>query len=229
MLAALTRSFDEQTLTAGTLARLIELLGKHTYEQVLESPTLMGATSTQVIGNEALTALSGHGESSRIAAQAAAEAEISPMIAEYLLPVVAALFMGALSVKTRSGFIAIMTGPDALPEQSDAIPSLQLPAGRGSSGLFSGSIGVASGIGNPAREALYTELAQRIRDRDKAPGGGDPLAEARRVVAEGLGVRARNAPWLARLQRLGTDALKSATEQTQIRLRSLRSRNEDPE
>ena len=59
MLAALTQHFDEQTLTRGTLARLIELLGKNDYEQVLETPALMGATSTQVIGNDALTALAG--------------------------------------------------------------------------------------------------------------------------------------------------------------------------
>ena len=37
MLGALTQHFDEQTLTRGTLARLIELLGKNDYEQVLET------------------------------------------------------------------------------------------------------------------------------------------------------------------------------------------------
>jgi len=227
MLAALTRSFDEQTLSRATLSRLIELLGKNAYEQVLETPTLMGATSTQVIGNEALTALTGHGEGSRIAAQAATDAEISPMIAEYLLPVVAALFMGALSAKTRPGLIAIMIGTEAAAQEPPAGGSLQLPVGRGSSGFFSGSTGVATGSGNPDRETLYRELSERIRDGDKAPSGADPLSAARRVVAESLGVRTRHAPWLARLQRLGTDALKNATEQTQLRLRTWRSRNPD--
>ena len=42
MLGALTQHFDEQTVSRGTLARLIELLGKNDYEQVLETPALMG-------------------------------------------------------------------------------------------------------------------------------------------------------------------------------------------
>ena len=173
MLGALTQRFDEQTLSRGTLARLIELLGKNDYEQVLETPALMGATSTQVIGNDALTALAGREESSRIASRAATAAGISEMIAEYLLPVVAAMFMGALSAKTRAGLSVLMRGPggEALdPQAEPSAPVLQFPVGRGSSGFFAGT-GSGSAVGhNPAREAMYLEFAERIRAGGDTPG-----------------------------------------------------------
>ena len=230
MLGALTQRFDEQTVSRGTLARLIELLGKNDYEQVLETPALMGATSTQVIGNDALTALAGREESSRIASRAATAAGISEMIAEYLLPVVAAMFMGALSAKTRSSLYVLMRGPggEALdPQAEPSAPVLQFPVGRGSSGFFAGT-GSGSAVGHdPAREAMYFDFAARIRAGGAAPGNPDPFAATRRAMAVGLGVRARHAPWFARLQKWGTDALKTAGLQTQERLRALRSRRRD--
>jgi hypothetical protein len=229
MLGAITQRVDEQTLSRGTLARLIELLGKNDYEQVLETPTLMGATSTQVIGNDALTALAGHEESGRIASRAATTAGISEMVAEYLLPVVAAMFMGALSAKTRADLYVLIRGPgtDAEPPAEPAAPAPQFPVGRGSSGFFSGT-GVVTAVGaDPGREAMYQEFAQRVRLGGQAQGEADPLSAARRVMADGLGVRARHAPWFARLQRWGATALQSASTQTQERLRSLRSRPRD--
>lgn len=230
MLAALTQHFDEQTLSRGTLARLIELLGKNDYEQVLETPALMGATSTQVIGNDALTALAGRDESNRIASRAATAAGISQMIAEYLLPVVAAMFMGALSAKTRSSLYVLMRGPDGEtldPQAEPSAPALQFPIGRGSSGFFAGT-GAGSAVGNdPGRETMYLNFAARIRAGGDTPGNPDPLAATRSAMAVGLGVRARHAPWFAKLQKWGTDALKTAGLQTQERLRALRSRRRD--
>ncbi len=229
MLSALTQHFDEQTVSRGTLARLIELLGKNDYEQILETPALMGATSTQVIGNDALTALAGRDESSRIASRAATASGISEMIAEYLLPVVAAMFMGALAAKTRAGLAVLMSNgdaPDAPPAEPSA-PAPQFPIGRGSSGFFAGTaVGTAVGA-NPAREAMYLEFAERIRRGEEKSGKPDPLGATRRVMAEGLGVRARHAPWFARMQKWGTDALRTAGLQTQERLRALRSRRRD--
>jgi hypothetical protein len=228
MLGALIRHFDEQTVSRGTLARLIELLGKNDYEQVLETPTLMGATSTQVIGNDALTALAGREESGRIACRAATAAGISEMIAEYLLPVVAAMFMGALAAKTRPNLYVLMKGPDdGDAPAAPAAPAAQFPVGRGSSGFFSGT-GVATAVGaDPGREAMYQEFAQRIRDGAQSQGRPDPLNAVRRAMADGLGVRARHAPWFARLQQWGARTLQTASTQTQERLRNLRSRPRD--
>lgn len=222
MLDALIMSFDEQTLSRASLARLIELLGKNDYERILEDPILIGATSTQVIGNEALTALAGHSESSRIASRSAAAAGISEMIAEYLLPVVAAMFMGALSVRTRPGLQALARDEAASIDAAGDPPnaaSVVLPVGRGSTGLFSGSTIITPTAG-PQREALYRELADRLRKG----GEKDVLAPARRILAEGLGLRARTAPWVARWQRRAALAMQSAGTHIQQRLRKLRSR-----
>ena len=225
MLVALTLLLDEQTLSRGALARLIELLGKNDYEQVLEDSMLMGATSTQVIGNEALTALAGHDGSTRIAARAAATAEVSQMIAEYLLPVVAAMFLGALSVRTRPALLAVARHEVLQPKSDEAVtahPTLaQLPVGRGSSGVFGGTTVVTSDAG-AERDALYRQLAERIR----ADGGAadDPIGAARRIVAEGLGVRTRHAPWLARAHKLALTGVQTAKAKIDERLRKLRSR-----
>ena len=222
MLDALILSFDEQTLSRPSLARLVELLGKNDYERILEDPILMGATSTQVIGSEALTALAGHSESARIASRSAGDAGISEMIAEYLLPVVAAMFMGALSQRTRMGLqsLARYGAEPATPDDNPAdAAALVMPVGRGSSGVFSGSTVVKPGAGLE-REALYRDLADRLRK------GGEPdaLTPARRVLAEGLGLRARSAPWIARWQRRASLALQAAGAHIQERLRKLRSR-----
>ena len=76
---------------------------------------------------------------------------------------------------------------------------------------------------------MYLDFAARIRAGGDTPGSPDPLAATRRAMAVGLGVRARHAPWFARLQKWGTDVLKTAGLQTQERLRALRSRRRDGE
>jgi hypothetical protein len=99
--------------------------------------------------------------------------------------------------------------------------------GRGSSGFFAGT-GVVSALGaDPGREAMYALFAQHIRLGGEVQGQPDPLNAARRAMAEGLGVRARHAPWFARLQRWGATALQTARTQTQERLRNRRSRPRD--
>jgi len=229
MLGGLTQSFDEQTLTRETLARLIELLGKNDYERVLETPALMGATHTQVIGNDALTTLVGHQASARLASRAASVAGISQMIAEYLLPVVATMFMGALAAKTRGELVALardgkVNGAAEAPPVENA-PAIQLPVGRGSSGVFNGFTLTTSGIdADPDRENLYRELADRIRAGGSSRDD-DRLSAARQVMAKGLGVRTRYAPWLARLQLWGASTLQSAGTHAHERLRRLRNRS----
>lgn len=223
VLGSLTPLLDEQTLSRPALARLVELLGKHNYEQALEDPTLIGATSTQVIGTEALTALAGHSESARIAARTSAASGVSPMIAEYLLPVVTAMFMGALSQRTRPGLLSLARNGQTAASTDNATEahatSALLPVGRGSSGQFSGATVITSGTG-PERDELYRNLAERLRNG----GAGDRIGAVRQVLAEGLGVRTRHAPWLARAQKLAVSTLQSAGSLIQERLRKPRSR-----
>jgi len=222
MLAELTRSSDGQSLSRASLARLVELVGKNDYERVLDDSMLMGATSTQVIGNEALTALAGHKESIRIASAAARTAGISEMIAEYLLPVVAAMFMGALSQRTRARVLALARNEVAIETNDDPASSpgsVLLPVGRGSAGAFSGSTVVAPDSG-PERQALCRALADRIRQG----GADDPIHAARQILADGLGVRSRYAPWFARANRWASAQLQATAGRIQERLRRWRSR-----
>jgi len=228
MLGGLTQSFDEQTLTRETLAKLIELLGKNDYERFLETPTLMGDPQTQAIGNDALTTLVGPRASARLAERAAAVAGIRQTIAEYLLPVVAAMFMGALAAKTRGQLLALArygkVNGAAEPEPEENAPAILLPVGRGSSGFFNGlTLTTSSSGSNPEREGLYRDLAERIRAGASAVGD-DPLSAARGIVAQGLGVRARYAPWLTRLQLWSASTLQSAGTHAHERLRRLRNR-----
>lgn len=225
MLSALRQLIDEQTISRATLARLIELLGKHSYEQILDDPTLMGATSTQVIGTEALTVLAGHNNSVQIANRAAQEAEISQMIAEYLLPVVAAMFMGALTARTRGSLLALARNEevgtvDSRPAETPA-SSNPLPIGRGSSGVFSGATIKFPNAGQEL-EVLYRDLAERIR----AGGEDEAVNIARRIMAEGVGVRNRTAPWIALTQRWALTTVQDASRHMQKRLRKLRSRQD---
>lgn len=232
ILGELTKSIDSQTLSRGQLARLVALLGKGVYEQVLETPTLLGATSTQVIGNEALTVVAGREQSKRIAAETAAASGVSPMIAEYLLPVVAAIFVGALAAQTRSGLFALMHGTADAAATAQAsfegsAAAMQFPVGRGSGSFSSSASGVARTGGSPATESLYLTLADEIRSTTHAPGKPDPLDAARRVVAGALGVSWRPGAWIERLRRWGPTALKMASATTQERLRKLRNRQRD--
>jgi len=223
MLDDLDGLLQEQALSRSTLARLIELLGKNSYEQVLNDATLMGATSTQVIGTEALTALAAHTQSARMATRAAEAAEISPMIAEYLLPVVAALFLGAISIRTRTALIALARNEDdasATHDEEAQPPAGQLPVGRGSSGLFSGTTVISPNQGAD-REALFLDLAERLR----AKAEDDTLNSARNIIKAGVGnQRAHHAPWLSQVQQWTFASLQNAGTQIQSRLRNLRSR-----
>ena len=221
MLDDLHGLLNEQALTRPTLARLIELIGKNNYEQVLNDATLMGATSTQVIGTEALTALTAHSQSTRMAGRAAEAAEISPMIAEYLLPVVTAIFLGAVTTRTRTALTALARNEDepARDEPAD-MPAGQLPVGRGSSGLFSGTTVVTPNTG-PGREELFRDLAERLRTSDEA----DTLARTRAIIKAGLGGQpTHQAPWLAQVQQWTCTSLQNAGTHIQSRLRNLRSR-----
>jgi len=108
MVGALIAQIDAKTRSRRFLARLVELLGERAHHQVLENPTMLGTTSTQVLGNQALNVVAGREASKQITRQAAAQAGASEMIAEYLLPVIAAMLVGALADASREGLESLM-------------------------------------------------------------------------------------------------------------------------
>ncbi len=195
-----------------SLAQLVELLGKGTHEHVLDSPELLGATSTQVIGSDALKVIAGRTDSKRIARHAASFADVSEMIAEYLLPVIAAMLVGVLAKTSRAGLATLMRGgahrgganEGSTPAETGSAP-LQLPRVSGGVG-FSGSTGGSGTIGNvlgaPSR---YAGLAEDIR-RGNVPGRARAV---RRVLAPIVGHPASPTAWLDRLQRWSVKALRS--------------------
>jgi hypothetical protein len=190
-----------------SLAQLVELLGKGSHEPVLDTPELLGDTHTQVIGNEALRVIAGRTDSKRIAQHAASFAGVSEMIAEYLLPVIAAMLVGLLAKSIRVGLATI--GHDADGSHVDATAAdagapLQLPRVSGGVG-FSGSTGgsVAASFAGPPGQ--YADLAEAIR-RNDPPGDAQAV---RRLLAPIVGSPSSPAALMARLRRWGARTLRT--------------------
>jgi hypothetical protein len=204
---------DELTTRVGiamqsrrSLARLVELLGQGTHEKVLESPELLGATATQVNGNKALNVIAGRNDSNRIAQHAASVAGVSEMIAEYLLPVIAAMMVGLLAKVSRPGFETIIGGAPGGASASGNTSgeansvSLQLPRVSGGVG-FSGSTGGSAGVTSSAvASSHYIELAEDIRRGDRTPSTPDPAEAVRRVLAPIMGFPSSPIGWLDRMR-----------------------------
>lgn len=219
MIDELTYHIERRMTSRYALADLVELLGKNVHEQVLDTPMLLGATSSQVVGNEALNVLAGRNESKRIARNTASAAGISEMIAEYLLPVVAAMLVGALAKLSRADLEAIIAGApgwapsDPIAPVADANPGpLQLPRVAGGMG-FSGSSGASVDVAGPASAANhYLELAEAIREAGRVPAAPDPAKAARRALAATLGfpVVSMALGWIGRMQRWSIGAFTAA-------------------
>jgi hypothetical protein len=193
-----------------SLANVVELLGQNGYEQVLDQPSLIGATHTQVIGNEALNVLAGRGESHAITRSSAAAAEISEMIAEYLLPVVAALFVGALARLSRSSLETLAGYPEGAADAAQPVAASQdLPLAGGGAG-FSGSTGATFGPLNTIGPSRYLVLSESINRADGRVAALDPAVAVRKVLASNLGYAASPLDWIARAHRWGIDAIGKA-------------------
>ena len=211
MIASLLVEIERKRPSRRFLAKLVELLGKYQHQQVLENPTLLGATSTQVLGNDALGVIAGRDASKTIARQAAAAAGVSEMIAEYLLPVIAAMLVGALAKASRTGLEGLMRDDPDAPDSEPSPVIARLPqvaaAGMGFSGSTGGSVGLASPVAISSR---HEELAESIRLAGRVPGATDAAEATRRVLAPILGGPKSPFDWIGRLRAWGRSVLNAA-------------------
>jgi hypothetical protein len=221
MVNQLTKCTARQTQERHSLARLVELLGKGLHEKVLDTPELLGATSTQVAGNDALNVIAGRDKSKRIARHAASVAGVSEMIAEYLLPVVAAMLVGALARQTRPqfGVLAEVGAAGAAAPEAASAAELQLPLAHGGA-PFGGSTGGTLRMGAGALpESFYQDLSEDIRSDRRVPGKPDAAAAARRAIVAALDARLSPLGWTTRLQRWSAGAMQSVSDEVRRRLR----------
>jgi hypothetical protein len=216
MVTSLIPQIEGKMRSRRFLAKLIELFSKGLHHQVLENPTMLGATSTQVLGNDALNVIAGREAAKKIVREAADKSEASEMIAEYLLPVVAAMLVGALADKTREGLERLVRGnigessiADADGEAGPVVRAL--PQVATSSGGFSGSTVGGVGLASPAAiSSRLVALAESIREGIPLPGGLDAAEATRRVLAPNLVLPKGPLDWIARLRALGGGAFKAA-------------------
>jgi hypothetical protein len=212
MLDALITDIGERMASRRSLSAIVELLGRSEFERVLETPAQLGATHTQVLGNEALNVIAGRNESKRLVRRAATAADVSERITEYLLPVIAAMLVGALTKMCHPELEDIMghvRGDGAAAGDTDPnVSSLELPrvaGGVGFSGSTGGTVGVA---GSAASASHYIKLAEEIRRA--GAGGPDPAEAVRLALAPNLGLSRGARGWIRRLGLWSTGALNAA-------------------
>jgi hypothetical protein len=214
MVAALVKQIQSKTPSRRFLARFVELLDDHAYRLVVENPTMLGTTSTQVLGTQALNVIAGREATKRIARQSAAQADVSEMIAEYLLPVVAAMLVGVIADASGRSLEALLTpdgvgadaGADGLTAAPVVAPLPQVAAGGvGFSGSTGGGVGLASPLAASGRLAA---LAKGIRENASLPNGRDTANAVRRALTPYLVLPRGPLDWIARLRALGGSAFK---------------------
>jgi hypothetical protein len=130
------------------------------------------------------------------------------MIAEYLLPVIAAMLVGLLAKSSRADLATIArdagggSSADAPSPAEADLPPLQLPRVSGGVG-FSGSTGGSVTSTFTGAPGQYADLADAIR-RGTVPGGAQAV---RRILAPFVGSPSSPTAWLARLERWAARAL----------------------
>jgi hypothetical protein len=212
MIDELIELIDGRMRSRRALAKIVDLLGKPAYEKVLDTPALLGATHTQVLGSEALAVIAGHAKSDRISRRAALVANVSEMISEYLLPVIAAMLVGALMRLTRQDFEMLLEGEPAggmAPPEAGADAPLQLPNVAGGYGFSGSTSGSSPTVAPDTTSARYAELAEAIRRTDPASGGADPAEAVRGVLAAGLGLSLTPLDWMTRIQKWSVTTLNA--------------------
>ncbi len=211
---------EQDALSRKQLAGLVHLLGQPVYEQVLETPVLLGATHTQTVGNDALTTIAGRQASKKMAHKAATAAGISEMISEYVLPVVAVMVVGTLAKASRIPIEGVMRRIPclmiaALPAPDDDSKPQPLPVVAGGDG-FSGITGsLSSELSEEARARRYDDLAEIIILGERARDDYDPTKAVRRILISILGFSTSPWIWLGRLQQWTLERFQTVFDRSQ--------------
>jgi len=122
LVPALTAGFQRNLQSPDGLSQLSQALSSGQHQSYLDNPSLLGSPETTSDGNGILGHLFGSKDVSRnVAANAAAQTGVSPDVIKRLLPIAAAMMMGALArhstqssasaVPTSGGGLASALGP----------------------------------------------------------------------------------------------------------------------
>ena len=120
----LVQGIERNTLSRGGLADLVSAMGDGHHEAYLQHPELIGSPAMIADGNNILGhILGGPEQSRRLASRAAATSGLSEGLLKQLLPIIAAILMGALSKQTKGGLGDILSKlPGGLPGSGTPVP-----------------------------------------------------------------------------------------------------------
>lgn len=161
ILPQLAAGIERNTLNRGGIADLVKAIGDGHHAQYLDRPELIGTQAMVADGNEILSHILGSRDASRaVADRAAASSGLGSALIRQLLPIIAAMLMGALSRQTGGGLGDILkrlpTGSDGrpqIPSSGDLGDILKripgLPGSRDGSGAPSGGGGIQLPDGLP--------------------------------------------------------------------------------
>lgn len=193
ILPSLAAGIERNTLNRGGIADLVAAIGDGRHVQYLDRPELIGTEAMVADGNDILGHILGSRDASRaVADRAAAASGIGSGLLRQLLPVIAALLMGALSRHASGGLGDILkrlpTGGDGRPQLPDSgdlgeilkrIPGLprSRDAGGANSAPERGDRDIAGGLGDIlgklGEPAGSPASAPRPMPRPASSGPGD--------------------------------------------------------
>ena len=173
----LVQRIERNTLSRGGLADLVSAIGDGHHEAYLQHPELIGSPAMIADGNNILGhILGGPDQSRRLASRAAATSGLSEGLLKQLLPIIAAILMGALSKQTKGSL------GDILSKLPGGLPGSGTPAPRGSDS--DGGLGDIGDIlkkipGMPGGQAPQpqrrTNLPESAPSSPRTSAGGSPL------------------------------------------------------
>jgi hypothetical protein len=114
LMPALAAGFQKNMATEGGLASLVTALSSGKHQAYLDNPTTVTQPTTAADGNAILGHLFGSKEVSRqVAANAAQRTGVDASVLKKMLPILAALAMGAMARQTRTATPAGRPDPNA--------------------------------------------------------------------------------------------------------------------